>query len=59
MRLVLPGARNPKEGVFGPNWEGPYVIEEDMGNGAYHLTSMSGAVVSRAWNAEHLRKYYQ
>ncbi|KAL5736865.1 hypothetical protein ACOSQ2_031653 [Xanthoceras sorbifolium] len=58
LRLLLLGARNPQEGALGPNWEGPHVINEDLINGVYHLATIDKARVPRAWNAEHLRKYY-
>ncbi|KAL5820937.1 hypothetical protein ACOSQ3_022819 [Xanthoceras sorbifolium] len=58
-QLLLPGARNQQEGALGPNWEGPYVIYEDLNNGMYHFVTIDGARVLRSWNAEHLRKYYQ
>ncbi|KAL5756607.1 hypothetical protein ACOSQ2_021353 [Xanthoceras sorbifolium] len=47
LRLLLPGARNPQEWALGPNWEGPYVVDEDPGNGAYHLVNVNGARVPR------------
>ncbi|KAL5826496.1 hypothetical protein ACOSQ3_018347 [Xanthoceras sorbifolium] len=58
LRLLLSGARNPQEGALGPNWEGLYVVDKDLGNGAYHIGNINGARVLRAWNAKHLRKYY-
>ncbi|KAL5766246.1 hypothetical protein ACOSP7_016863 [Xanthoceras sorbifolium] len=59
LRLLLPVARNPLEGALGPNWEGPYIIDEDLDNDAYNLVTVDGEKVPRAWNAEHLRNYYQ
>ncbi|XP_050207571.1 uncharacterized protein LOC126656993 [Mercurialis annua] len=41
------------------NWEGPYIVEETTGKGAYKLKTMTGSMVPRYWNVEHLRKYYQ
>ena len=58
LRIVLPGARKASDGVLGPNWEGPYLIKQDLKNGAYHLANMDGSELPRAWNAEHLRPYY-
>ncbi|KAL5827309.1 hypothetical protein ACOSQ4_019106 [Xanthoceras sorbifolium] len=57
LKLLLPRACNPQEGTL--NFEGPYVVDEDLGNGAYHLVNINGARVSRVWNAKNLRKYYQ
>ncbi|KAL5779576.1 hypothetical protein ACOSQ2_010313 [Xanthoceras sorbifolium] len=48
LRLLLPGARNPQEVTLGPNWESPYVVDEDLGNRAYHLVNVNGARVPRA-----------
>ncbi|KAL5777386.1 hypothetical protein ACOSP7_010312 [Xanthoceras sorbifolium] len=59
LRLLLPRTHNPQEGSLGPNWKGPYLVDENLGNGAYHLVNVNGAHVPRAWNAEHLCKYYQ
>ena len=59
LRMILPGARNPQDGVLGPNWEGPFMIHEDLGNGAYHLCYMDGELIDRSWNAQHLRPYFQ
>ncbi|KAL5749434.1 hypothetical protein ACOSP7_024037 [Xanthoceras sorbifolium] len=56
--LLLPGACNPQEGALGPNWEEPYIIDENLDNGAYHLVTVDEGRVPRAWNAKHLRKYY-
>ena len=53
---------NTKEvsaGVFGPNWEGPYIIEEVVQPGTYKRKRFDGSTVPRTWNAKHLRPYYQ
>ncbi|KAL5857279.1 hypothetical protein ACOSQ3_004737 [Xanthoceras sorbifolium] len=47
-RLLLLGARNLQEGALGPNWERPYIIDEDLENSAYHLVNVHGARVPRA-----------
>ncbi|XP_074327933.1 uncharacterized protein LOC141665846 [Apium graveolens] len=59
LRKVMPNTKNPQHGVFGANWEGPYKIKVILCKGTYHLEDMEGKLVPRAWNAEHLRKYYQ
>ncbi|KAL5843029.1 hypothetical protein ACOSQ3_013632 [Xanthoceras sorbifolium] len=59
LRLLLLGARNSQEGALSPNCKGPYIIDENLNNSAYHLPTIDGARVPRDWNAEHLRKYYQ
>jgi hypothetical protein len=45
-------------GKMSPNWEGPYLIYEDLGNGAYHLQTIDGADIPRSWNAGNLLLYY-
>ncbi|XP_074356112.1 uncharacterized protein LOC141695797 [Apium graveolens] len=59
LRKVMPNTKNPQHGVFGANWEGPYKIKAILWKGTYHLEDLEGKLVPRAWNAEHLRKYYQ
>ncbi|XP_074327329.1 uncharacterized protein LOC141665249 [Apium graveolens] len=59
LRKVMLNTKNPQHGVFGANWEGSYKIKAILWKGTYHLEDMEGKLVSRAWNAEHLRKYYQ
>ncbi|XP_074324266.1 uncharacterized protein LOC141703407 [Apium graveolens] len=59
LRKVMPNTKNPQHGVFGANWEGPYRIKAILWKGTYHLEDLEGKLVPRAWNAEHLRKYYQ
>jgi hypothetical protein len=50
--------RDPVEGKFNAKWEGPYRVVKCHSRGAYHLDSREGKPVPRAWNAEHLKKYY-
>ncbi|XP_071688918.1 uncharacterized protein [Rutidosis leptorrhynchoides] len=45
-------------GKLGPNWEGPYVIAEALGNGAYNLKTHDGKFVPRTWHATNLKKFY-
>ncbi|XP_074352086.1 uncharacterized protein LOC141691247 [Apium graveolens] len=59
LRKVIPNIRIPQHGVFGANWKGPYRIKAILWKGTYHLEDLEGKLVPRAWNAEHLRKYYQ
>ncbi|XP_063941355.1 uncharacterized protein LOC108201357 [Daucus carota subsp. sativus] len=59
LRKMMPGMRVPGHGVFGANWEGPYRIRAEIFRGAYYLEDMQGEPISKAWNAEHLKKYYQ
>ena len=59
LRLILPGAHMTSNGTLGPNLEDPFIVKENLGNRAYHLANMDGAILPPAWNAEHLRLYYQ
>ena len=59
LRKVLPNMKNPNEGVFGANWEGPYRIIEVLGGGAYVLKDRTGKVLKHLWNADYLKKFYQ
>ncbi|GKF33505.1 hypothetical protein Tco_0106705 [Tanacetum coccineum] len=43
---------------LGPKWEGPYEVTEELGDGAYILRSMDGAVLPRTWNITNLKKCY-
>nr|MCH9869276.1 reverse transcriptase-like protein [Serratia marcescens] len=45
-------------GKLDPAWEGPFVIQDVLPRGAYHLINSDGTEVPRSWNAEHLKKYY-
>ena len=56
--LVLRKIQSPGH-KLGPNWEGPYQIEEVIGHGAYILKDLNGKLLPRAWNICNLRKFYQ
>ncbi|XP_074323332.1 uncharacterized protein LOC141660263 [Apium graveolens] len=59
LRKVMLNTKNPQHGAFGANWEGSYRIKAILWKGTYHLENLEGKLVPRAWNAEHLQKYYQ
>ncbi|GAV86578.1 hypothetical protein CFOL_v3_30008 [Cephalotus follicularis] len=46
-------------GKLAPNWEGPYKVKRMLRPGKFKLETLEGREIPRAWNAEHLRKYYQ
>lgn len=48
----------PQPGVFGPNREGPFDVEKDLGKRAYQLATLEGEPLQRAWNNKHLRYYF-
>ncbi|XP_057811780.1 uncharacterized protein LOC131026016 [Salvia miltiorrhiza] len=45
-------------GKFEANWEGPFVITEVLGGGAYHLADQGGRPLTRPWNINNLKKFY-
>lgn len=59
LRKVIPNTKVLAHGAFGANWEGPYQIKSAIWEGTYHLMDMDGNLIPKAWNAEHLKKYYQ
>ena len=42
-----------------PNWEGSYKIARIFTPLEYQLAHLNGDRVSRSWNADHLKMYYQ
>ncbi|XP_074342126.1 uncharacterized protein LOC141679553 [Apium graveolens] len=59
LRRVMPNTKVVSHRVFGANWEGPYKIKSVLWEKTYHLNDIQDKLILRAWNAEHLRKYYQ
>ena len=59
LRRVFLAGKDPKDGVLGPNWEGPYQVIEVIKEGTYKLARLDGGAVPRTWNAIHLKRYYQ
>ncbi|XP_074370468.1 uncharacterized protein LOC141711715 [Apium graveolens] len=59
LRKVMPNTKIAQHGVLGANWEGPYKVKAILWKGTYRLEDLDGKLIHRAWNAEHLRKYYQ
>ncbi|XP_021999737.1 uncharacterized protein LOC110897289 [Helianthus annuus] len=51
-------SRAKPSGKLGPNWEGPYIVQEDLGKGAYRLSRLDGTAVPHSWNAAQLKKCY-
>ena len=47
------------KGALDPGWEGLYKIAEVLTLGAYKLSYLNGEQISRSWNADHLKMYYQ
>lgn len=47
-----------KQGVFSPNWEGPFRVTKPISSGSYQLEELSGKPLPHLWNADKLRRYY-
>jgi hypothetical protein len=58
LRKVSPITKDPIEGKLGAKWEGPYRVIRCHDKGAYHLIDTTGKELPRAWNTEHLKKYF-
>ena len=58
-KKLLPARKNPAHGKLGPNWEGPYIVSRVVKPGNYELQTEEGKVLHHAWNAEHLKRFYQ
>ena len=59
LKKLLPSRKNPAHGKLGPNWEGPYIISRVVRPGNYELQMEKGKILPHAWNAEHLKRFYQ
>lgn len=46
------------DGKLTTNWEGPYLLMEEIVPGAYRLEDMLGKLLKNNWNASVLNKYY-
>ncbi|XP_074341910.1 uncharacterized protein LOC141679310 [Apium graveolens] len=59
LRKVMSNTKIAQHGVLGANWEGPYKVKAILWKGTYRLKDLDGKPIPRAWNTEHLQKYYQ
>ena len=59
LKKLMPARKNPSHGKLGPNWEGPYIISRVVRPGNYELQTKEGKTLQHAWNAEHLKRFYQ
>lgn len=46
-----------KKGKLHPNWEGPYIVLQNLPLGAYKLEILERKEVPRTWNVTSLRHY--
>ena len=40
------------------NWEGPFRVKSNLGNGVYRPESIDGKPIPRTWNETHLKAYH-
>ena len=59
LKKLLRTRKNPAHGKLGPNWEGPYIVSRVVRLGNYKLQAEEGKILPHAWNAEHLKRFYQ
>ena len=59
LKKLLQARKNPAHGKLGPNWEGPYIISRIIRSGNYELQIEEGKILHHAWNAEHIKHFYQ
>jgi len=46
-------------GKWSPTWEGPFLINQVLGKGAYKLSDQNSRVHDAPINGQFLKKYYQ
>lgn len=51
-------ANEKAKGKFEPNWLGPYVVADEIGSGAYRLSTLDGKEEPKTFNAIHLKHFY-
>ena len=59
LKKLLPARKNPTHGKLGPNWEGPYIVSSVVRPSNYELQTEEGKTLPHAWNAKHLKRFYQ
>ncbi|XP_074266990.1 uncharacterized protein LOC141590289 [Silene latifolia] len=52
LRKVFPNKKEKSADKLSPVWEGPYLIDSIVGQGAYRLQTIEGEVIPRSWNVE-------
>ena len=59
LKKLLPARKNPAHEKLGPSWKGPYIVTRVIRPGNYELQTEEGKFLPHAWNAEHLKRFYQ
>ena len=49
---------DPVHGKLAANWEGPYLVTDKTGTGAYFLKDEEGRDIQNSWIVSNLRVYY-
>ncbi|XP_062013819.1 uncharacterized protein LOC133730203 [Rosa rugosa] len=58
-KAVLPiGTKDRRFGKWSPRWEGPFIIDQVLGKGAYQLRDQDGELHAMPINGQFLKKYY-
>lgn len=47
-----------KQGKLQPQWYGPFIVSQKIGQGAFKLMSEEGTEMAHTWNADNLRRFY-
>jgi len=58
IRKVLQNTKDHSAGKLAPTWEGPYLIDQVVGQGAYRLVTLDGKYIPRSWNIQNLKHYH-
>lgn len=58
LRQVFQNTQEINAGKLRPTWEGPYIVDRVVRNGAYKLRDLDGKMLPNAWNVKYLKKYY-
>lgn len=58
LRKIESTVRQIKENKLTPNWEGPYLIKEEVRPGTFQLIDQNGKTLPNPWYVNHLKKNY-
>jgi len=50
--------KGASQGKLTPNWEGSYIIYEEVRPDTFRLQTLQGVEVPRAWHSQNLRRYF-
>lgn len=58
LRKIKVTYRQAEANKLTPNWEGPYVIRNEVRPGTYKLSNQDGTLLLNPWHSNHLKRYY-